>query len=329
MGIEEEIEKLLRQGHSPQQLIQMGYRKSTVYKVYRSIKTYIAEVSKPEWCITDIKFNPEGPRYLPGENISLSFNFQNTSNMDIYLYRIGLWIEWLKPNEWYVQDVRELVKPGQKRFFSFSIQVPENIVLGEYELKFGVEKQYLPIAGYQGQSLSTEWSEPIIIHIKYPLKGVKVFVSHSVHDIHLVRQLAQQLDNYGFEPIIAEDIQEPGVQLMEKFREKIREATIFLVIFTDQSVRSKWVIEETNYARQIGKPIIPLKEESLKIELDIEWIEFSRYEKPEIFASKIINAIESRLRNIPQVTPFVFILAALFLGFFGGYFMGSTKKDKK
>ena len=326
MGIEEEISKLLQQGYTPQQLIQMGYRKSTVYKVYNSIKTYIAEVSKPEWYITDIKFNREEPRYLPGEKISLSFNFRNASNMDVYLYRIGLWIEWLKPNEWYVQDVRDLVKPGQKRFFSFSIQVPEDITLGEYELRFGIEKQYLPVIRYQGQSLPIEWSEPIIVHIKYPLKEIKVFISHSVHDKYLVRQLAQQLDNYGIEPIIAEDIQEPGVKLMEKFQEKIRAATIFLVIFTEQSIRSKWVIEETNYALQIRKPIIPLKEESIKVDLDIEWIEFSRYEKPEILSSRIINAIETRLKNIPQIAPLISILIPIFIGFLGCYLIGSAKR---
>ena len=142
--------------------------------------------------------------------------------MGVYLYRIGLWSEWLKTNEWYVQDVKNLVKPGQKRLFSFSIQVPKDIPLGEYEVRFGIEGQYLPVVGYQSQSLSVEWSEPIIAHIKYPLKEIKVFISHSVHDMHLIRQLAQQLDNYGIEPIIAEDTQEPGVRLMEKFQEKIR-----------------------------------------------------------------------------------------------------------
>ena len=46
MGIEEEISKLLQQDYTPQQLIQMGYQKSTVYKVYYSFKMYIAKTNK-------------------------------------------------------------------------------------------------------------------------------------------------------------------------------------------------------------------------------------------------------------------------------------------
>jgi len=126
----------------------------------------------------------------------------------------------------------------------------------------------------------------------------------------------------GFEPAIAEDIPEPGVELTEKIQEKIREATIFLVIFTEHSIRSEWVKKELAYAEQLQKPIIPLKEESIAVDFPIEWIEFSRNEKPEIVASKIISAIDDSLRkNAPQIASndakvFAFaVLAAIFLGF--------------
>jgi hypothetical protein len=324
MGVEEEIRKQLLQGYTPRQLIQKGYQKSTVYKVYNSIKQHIytADINKPGWQITNIRFNREGARYLPGDIVSLSFNFHNLSNNDIYLHRIGLNAEWLPPDKWQVIDVRDLVKSGQERPFSLTIQVPKDITLGEYELRLGVEKQYLPTIGYQSEHLTVEWSEPVIIHIKKPLNGNKVFISHSVHDIAMIRQLAQQLDIYGFEPIIAEDIPEPGVKLTEKIQEKIREATVFLVILTEHSIRSEWVKKELAYAEQLQKPIIPLKEESVAVNSPIEWIEFSRNEKPEIVASKIISAIDNRLKkNAPQIAPndvavFAFaVFAAIFLGF--------------
>jgi len=324
MGVEEEIRKQLLQGYTPRQLIQKGYQKSTVYKVYNSIKQHIytTDINKPGWQITNIRFNREGARYLPGDIVSLSFSFHNLSNNDIYLYRIGLNAEWLPSGKWQVIDVRDLVKSGQERPFSLTIQVPKDITYGEYELRFGVEKQYLPIIGYQGEHLTVEWSEPEIIHIKKPLNGTKVFISHSVHDIAMIRQFAQQLDINGFKPIIAEDIPEPGVKLTEKIQEKIREATVFLVILTEHSIRSEWVKKELAYAEQLQKPIIPLKEESIAVDFPIEWIEFSRNEKPEIVASKIISAIDDSLRkNAPQIASndakvFAFaVLAAIFLGF--------------
>ncbi len=303
MGIQEEISKYLQEGYTPQQIINKGYRKSTVYKIYDTFKTYITQIGKPDWSIADIMFNNPNKRFLPLENISISFNFENTSDKDMYINRLGIWSEWFKPDEWYAQDVKDLVKPGQRRFFSFIIAIPGNVSLGEYELRFGVEVQYLPAMGYQGQSLQTHLTDPIIIHIKYPLTGNKVFISHSTMDMSLVRQLENHLDNYGLGPIIAEDVQTPGALLREKFQAKIREATIFLVLFTENSINSKWVIEETNYAySQTGKIIIPLKEENVHgIESDIEWIVYSKNEMPEIIFQKIMNGINSRF-NTNQVS---------------------------
>lgn len=337
MGIQDEIKEYLQKGYTPQQVIKMGHRKSTVYKVYDSFKTNITQIVKPNWYITDIRFNYNNKRYLPGENISISFNFENTSGRDLYINRIGIGVEWLEPDKWHAQDVRDLVKSGQKHFFSFFIPIPINVSLGEYELTFGIEAQYLPVIGYYPQSLQTEWSAPEIVHIKYPLTSVKVFISHSIKDMSLIRQLENQLDNYGLDPIIAEDIQTPGVVLKEKFQAKIREATIFLVLFTENSINSTWVMEETNYAFQIGKPIIPLKEKSIKIESSIEWIEFSKHEKPETIFPKITDGINSRLNNIqfsPQdiTAPAIIgitapaIIGLGILAFLTGLFIGSSGK---
>jgi len=329
VGIQDEISKYLLEGHTPQQIINMGYRKSTVYKVYETLKTYKTQTSKPEWFVTNIMFNKPNKRYLSKESISISFNFENSSQRDMYLHKMGIWIEWLKSNEWYAQDVKDLVKSGQRRFFSFLIPIPEDVSLGEYELRFGIQGQYLPVIGYQDQSLQTQWSEPEIIHIKHPERGIKLFISHSTQDMQLIRGLEQLLDNYGIESIIAEDIRTPGTELREKFREKIRESTIFLVLFTENSINSKWVIEETNYAFQIGKPVIPLKEKSVKIETEIEWIEFSKYEKPETIFSKIMDGINSRLRKIQpplQIDPIIGIIGVGILAFLAGLFIGSAKK---
>jgi len=267
-----------------------------VINTYLVRLTYTADINKPGCQITNIRFDREVARYLPGDMVSLSFDFHNLSDNDIYLHRIWLQAEWLR-DEWYVMDVGDLVKSGQERPFSLTIQVPKEIALGEYELMFGVEKQYLPATGYQGENLAVEWSEPVIIHVKKPLNGTKVFISHSVHDIVLIRQLAQELDNNGYTPIIAEDIPEPGVELMEKFQEKIRDAKVFLVVLTKNSVESEWVRKERAYAKQLKKLIIPLKEEGLSVDDPVEWIKFSRDEEPGIITLRVISAISNRLEK--------------------------------
>lgn len=329
MAIQEEISNYLQEGHTPQQIINKGYRKSTVYKVYDTFKTYVTQIGKPDWSIIDIKYNNPNKRYLPRENISISFNFENTSGRDVYINRMGIWIEWLKPEVWHAQDVKDLVKSGQRRFFSFLIPIPDDISLGEYELRFGIEAQYLPVIGYQDQSLQTQWTDPEIIHIKNPLTGIKVFISHSTEDMSLIRQLENNIDIYGLEPIIAEDLLTPGAVLREKFQAKIREANIFLVLFTENSINSKWVIEETNYALQIGKPTIPLKEESVKIESGIEWREFSKFERPEIIFSKIMDGVNGCINNnqvFPQNNAAAAIIGIGILTFLAGLAVGSAER---
>lgn len=90
----------------------------------------------------------------------------------------------------------------------------------------------------------------------------------------IVRQLEEQLDNEGIQVLIAEDIREPGVQVKHKLESKIRESNIVVALFTEDGINSEWVIYETNYAKQINKLIIPLREESVSIQSDVEWIPY-------------------------------------------------------
>jgi hypothetical protein len=286
MSVEDEIRSKLVGGYTPQQLVQEGYKKSTVYKVFGSIRTLRVPISKPNWVVKNYTFHES--RYMPGSNIPIKFSFQNTSPLDLYLYRIGVSTEWMK-EMWVVQEVKDLVKSGEQKSLSFLLQIPQDLELGEYELSFGIEGQYLPSA--QNQQIVTQWSEPVIIQVKKPLTGIKIFLSHSVQDMSLVRQLERRLDYEGIEVTIAEDRSEPGVLLEEKFHRLIRESTMLLALLTEAGIKSKWVIEEVNYANQINKPIILFKDRQISINSPLEWVEFSSDESPEIIFKNIMEAI--------------------------------------
>lgn len=296
MSVEDDITTRLLQGYTPNQLIDEGYKKSTVYKVYQKVKAYSMPTVKPEWLISNIY--PHEPRALPGQTVSLSFTFENTSDKDLYLYRIGIRTDWMTHDTWVAQEVRDLMKSGQKRYFSTLLPVPGNIALGEYSMIFGIEAQYLP--ALEHQPLQTQWADPLVFNVKKPFTGLSVFFSHSTQDMTLVRQLEQQLDNNGVGTIIAEDISAPGIELKRKFESKIMESTIFLALLTESSVNSKWVLEETNYAAQIGKPMILLKEASVSIQSDREWVSFSRDDPPEILFQKIMDAINYIQKTRPS-----------------------------
>jgi len=316
-GIEDEILEYLKQGLSPKEIIEMGYKKSTVYKVYQKFKALTCKLQYA-WKIEDIKISPK-KRFLPGEYVTISGYFKNTSDRDFYLYRIGIQPEWLiKDNEWFAREIRQVIKPGERKFVSFRMKIPKDIPFGEYELRFGVEGQYL----MTGEPPKFSWAEPpVILHVKHPV-WLKVFISHSSKDLSLIRLLEKSLDNYGVQAIIAEDLQEPGVDLWQKITREINNSDVVLAILTENAVRSKWVKMELEYAQKIRKPIIPLKEKSVELVMPIEWIEFSKDDDPELIFGRIMEAL--KIAKYRYAKPYLTgVLASLLLGFIlGGFFIG-------
>ncbi len=286
MALEEDIRSNLLKGIMPQQLIQQGYKKSTVYKIHNEIRTHTTNTVKPNWSVENMTFNNR--RYLPGEVVPVDFVFRNTSPLDIYLTRIGIQPEWL-PDKWHAQEVKDLIKSGMQRRFSISVPIPNDLALNEYEFRFGIEGQYLPAA--QFQNVLTEWANPVILEVKRSLTGINIFFSHSTKDMILVRQLEAMLDKEGFGIMIGEDKFEPGARLDEKFQQMIRQSRMLIALLTEDGVNSEWVKKEVDYAIQIKKPTILLKDKSIKLKTDYEWIEFSKAESPNVTAELIKSAV--------------------------------------
>ncbi len=293
MGIEDEIRELLQKGNTPQSVIDLRYKKSTVYKIYNTLKTFTGTVNRPDWTIENIIFNKSDMRYLPGESVAVNFYFKNNSQHDLYVVNIGIQAEWMiRDNTWYSQKLNEVIRPQQKKYLALTFSIPSTEPLGEYQLSFGVECQYLPVRDVRDQALSTRWSDPIILHLKHPLAGEKLFLSHSVKDKQLVYQLEQQLDNYGINTIIGEDDSHPGKELAKKFAEQIDSCTIFLALLTDTAIRSEWVKIEVDYAIKISKPSILMREKSVKTEIKYEWISFTIDDAPEAISQTIMTSIK-------------------------------------
>lgn len=325
MSVEDKVREHLQQGNTPAQLVRQGYRKSTVYKVYNTVKGNWLPVSKPEWQVTGVTFGNE--RYLPGQTAYVSFTFQNVSDKDLYLYRIGIQPEWSKDTQrWYAQEVRELFKPGQQRFFSFSLPIPSDLSLDEYDIWFGVEGQYLPVTGYLPQ-ITTSWCDPpLLLHVKHPLTRYDLFISHSTSDVQLIRELEKRLDLYGIKATIAEDIPEPGVNLWHKFTSKIQSSTLLLAIMTDDAAKSEWVVKEISYAFQINKPVLFLKEKSLQIQSPVEWVEFSKNDNPDKVFVLIMDALRKMESKGLITNPIAGIIGLGILALLASAFLGGGRK---
>ena len=344
MGIEDEIRSYLAKGYNAQQIIrEFGFKKSTVYKVYSEQKLTTALVLPTLWSAQGISFNRgiDG-RYLPGEIATISFNLVNQSPSDLYVVRAGVQPEWQQmhmgtgQSEWLAQPGTFMLRPRERRAFRFNIEVPDDLVLGEYDLRFGIEGQFLSphvtVSSYRhSTSYYPEWTDPVVFRVQYPLTHT-VFVSHSTKNMSLVRQLDNSLENYGIHCIIAEDIKEPGQDLHEKFYHYIDVSSFFLGILTHEAVMSQIVIDEVNYALEKRKPGIYLVEEGADIQLPVEWASrFSRYWPIDRFATVVLDAIDNiqeRGTTYKSGFPSGAVIAAL-AAFFVGLTAGRSNKGSK
>lgn len=297
MGIEDDIRYELHQGTDLKDLIDnRGYKKSTVYKVLESIKTHSNNVNPPDWSIESIQFNKYDKRYMPGNAVRITFVFRNQSQRDLYVYNIGIQPEWLTDEKkWFSQPLKELLKPRQTKYITISFPIPPDTRLGEYELLFGVEGQFLPVQENAG-SLTTTWSTPIILHVKHPFSNNKIFLSHSIQDKFLVRELEKNLDEQGIQTYVGEDITNPGVILEDKFKRLIEMSNIFICLLTRPALESPWVNLEIEYARKLNKPMILLKDRSISVTSSIEWLDFSSNDPPQNTFQTIMSAID-KLKN--------------------------------
>lgn len=343
MGIEDDIQSYLGEGYTPQQIIhQFHFKKSTVYKVYNQYKFVTTLVTQPSWAIEDISFDRgTDRRYLPGESATIRFSLVNRSPSDLYIVRIGIQPEWLQgqlgqeQGEWIAQAGTFLIKPNENKSFTFVITIPDDLLLGEYDFRFGIEGQFLSplttVSSYQhSPSYYPEWSEPMVFRVQCPVTHT-VFLSHSTRNTSLVRQLDRTLEDYGIHCIIAEDIKEPGRDLHEKFYDYIDTSSFFLGLLTSEAIMSDVVIDEINYALKTEKPGIYLVEQGVDINLPVEWAsEFSRNWPADQFVAKVLDAIENLEKRI--TTPLwkklpTGAIAAALVAFFAGLMIGKSDSE--
>jgi hypothetical protein len=249
MGIEEQIALRLQQGASPKDLLAAGFRKSTVYKVVEALRSHRAPAPSS---LLVVQLQPERQRYLPGDVANLSFTLTNNSGADLYLFQTGIRPEWLGLDEWMPSTARKLLGAGDSMVVRIPIPIPPYLSLGEKELFFGVQGQWV---GPQSASPSSElmWTTPLLLSVQRPPSGMKVFISHSVLDMALVSQLEATLDDNGIAATIADAVGPwPAID----------QSDFFVALVTHES-RLKALFGEIAHAHARGKQLILLRDLSL------------------------------------------------------------------
>jgi TIR domain len=252
MGIEEQIALRLQQGAAPRDLIAEGFRKSTVYKVLEALRPHQAPTPSP---LLFVQLSTDRTSYPPGAAAQTSFVLTNHSATDLYVFQAGVRPEWLSPTEWIPTTVRKLLTPGDTMPIRLTLPIPADIELGEKELLFGVQGQWV---GPQSTSPSTSimWTNPLIIRVQRPRTGTKVFLSHSVFDMSWVSRLETTLEDNGVATEVAPTTTDSAP------RQAIDAAEILVAVITD-AVRLPAALQEIAYAQSRRKQLVLLRNRTL------------------------------------------------------------------
>jgi len=88
---------------------------------------------------------------------------------------------------------------------------------------------------------------------------LKVFVSYSIKDRRLAKQIKKGLLTYGMNVFLAHDDIEASAQWANVILATLKESDVFLPLLTEAFSTSEWTDQETGVALAHRKLIIPLK----------------------------------------------------------------------
>jgi len=102
----------------------------------------------------------------------------------------------------------------------------------------------------------------------------KVFISYSSKDSSTAKNIAEMLRDNGIEPWLAEDQILPGDKISEKIQKAIKGSEYFVVLLSQNSLKSKWVSTElgaalSKAAGKTGSRIIPVILDDVQLPTDI------------------------------------------------------------
>ena len=99
-----------------------------------------------------------------------------------------------------------------------------------------------------------------------PAEHKRAFISHSSPDDRYVQELVQFVRKLGYPEVFNDSHTiEPDEKFWPRIERGIRECDAFVVVLSHSSVQSYWVNQEVQFARTIGKPVIPIRIDDCKL----------------------------------------------------------------
>ncbi len=98
----------------------------------------------------------------------------------------------------------------------------------------------------------------------------RIFISHTTDSQDYARGLKEAFKDFADAFFINETEMSPGRSIAEDMRKKLESADCIVVLLTERSVESPWVLFEIGAAEALGKQILPV----LLAELDMDRLDY-------------------------------------------------------
>ena len=145
-------------------------------------------------------------------------------------------------------------------------------------------------AGFSPQLVSAKKNNPT------------VFLSYHRADSQLVELLADHLRLNGLEIFLDVASIDVGASVLESLNTAIRHAAALVVLLTEHSVESRWVLQEISAALSFGTPVLPIVSNlpDDRVPVNLQTFQYVRLDSPDKIpeiSRRIAHSIESRSRT--------------------------------
>ena len=100
----------------------------------------------------------------------------------------------------------------------------------------------------------------------------KVFISYSHHNREICSKIAEVMEHTGGISVWYDKGLIPGEEYRKKIAAAIRSADFFLVLLSEKSVCSDWVVDEVEYAKKLRRKILPIWIEKVQLPENLDMI---------------------------------------------------------
>jgi hypothetical protein len=125
----------------------------------------------------------------------------------------------------------------------------------------------------------------------------RIFISGSYKDIELIQKLADLAQRTGFTTWTIAAPLKPGTPMQDEISQAIADTDCFMIVISDESVKSSWVNFEFGRAFAASKIILPLRVGNAPVPVDIRNIGYFQIKSSKLTEEESRRIIES-LKNL-------------------------------